>query len=136
MALTRRTFLKTATLATVARQVQALQARIEARETRDTGPLARLRSDPARILSDAGMSPDPWQADLMRSSWSRAMLNVTRQGGKSLAASGIALRTALFQPGSLTLLLSPTLRQSGELFRDKFMRIYDRLGRLIPATNE
>jgi hypothetical protein len=46
------------------------------------------------------------------------------------------LHTALLQPGSLTLLLSPTLRQSGELFRDKFMRLYTALGRPVAATQE
>ncbi len=38
------------------------------------------------------------------------------------------MRTALLQPGSLTLLLSPTLRQSGELFRDKVLRLWRALG--------
>jgi hypothetical protein len=38
------------------------------------------------------------------------------------------LQTALLSPGSLTLLLSPSLRQSAELFRDKVMRLYNELG--------
>jgi hypothetical protein len=39
-------------------------------------------------------------------------------------------------PGSLTLLLSPTLRQSGELFRDKVMRLYEANGRPLKAKQE
>ncbi len=134
--LTRRTFLGAVTLATVAKQLESLQARIQARETQAAGPLARLRADPARILSDAGMEPDPWQAELLRSSWSRAMLCCSRQSGKSQVAAAIALQTAFFKPGSLTLILSRTERQSGELFKDKLLPIYDRLGRPVPALNE
>jgi hypothetical protein len=38
--------------------------------------------------------------------------------------------------GSLTLLLSPTQRQSGELFRDKVLRLYGQLGCPVPARRE
>jgi hypothetical protein len=43
---------------------------------------------------------------------------------------------ALLNPGSLTLLLSPTLRQSGELFRQHVLPLYSALGRPLPATQE
>jgi hypothetical protein len=36
----------------------------------------------------------------------------------------------------LVLLLSPTLRQSGELFRDKVLRLYNALGRPIATIQE
>jgi hypothetical protein len=58
----------------------------------------------------------------------------SRQAGKSTTAAAIALAVALTEPGSLILLLSPTLRQSGELFRDKLLRLYDALGRPMPAV--
>jgi hypothetical protein len=64
------------------------------------------------------------------------LLLCSRQAGKSTAAAALALREALLWPGSLVLLLSPTLRQSGELFRDKVRRLYDRLGRPVPAARE
>jgi hypothetical protein len=60
----------------------------------------------------------------------------SRQSGKSLSAAALALREALGRPGSLVLLLSPSLRQSGELFRDKLLRLYDALGRPLAATQE
>jgi hypothetical protein len=56
------------------------------------------------------------------------LLLATRQGGKSTVAAGLAVRTALLEPGSLTLLLSPTLRQSGELFRAKVLPLWRALG--------
>ncbi len=60
--------------------------------------------------------PDPWQAKVLRSSGGNVLLNCSRQAGKSTTTSIIALHTAQYQPGSLTLLVSPSLRQSRELF--------------------
>ena len=45
------------------------------------------------------------------------LLNCCRQSGKSTIAALLATWTALYTPRSLTLLLSPSLRQSAELFR-------------------
>ncbi len=59
----------------------------------------------------------------------------SRQAGKSTVAAALALKSALLHPGSLVLLLSPTLRQSGELFRDKVMRLYAALGRPIKGQD-
>jgi hypothetical protein len=64
------------------------------------------------------------------------LLLCTRQGGKSQTAAALALWTAFLQPGSLTLLLSPTQRQSGELFRDKVKRLYYAMGRPVQTAQE
>jgi hypothetical protein len=45
------------------------------------------------------------------------LLNASRQSGKSTIVALLNIHTALHQPESLCLMLSPTLRQSGELFR-------------------
>ena len=45
------------------------------------------------------------------------LLQGPRQAGKSTVVSALALHTALFQPGSLTLILSPGQRQSSETFK-------------------
>jgi hypothetical protein len=52
----------------------------------------------------------------------------SRQSGKSQTAAGLALRSALLEAPALVLLLSPTLRQSGELFRDKVLPLWRALG--------
>jgi hypothetical protein len=96
--------------------------------TGEPSTVDRFWADPARILSDAGMTPDPWQAELMRDSWTRALLLCSRQSGKSQVAGALALHDALTRPRSLVLLLSPTLRQSGELFRDKICPLWRALG--------
>jgi hypothetical protein len=61
------------------------------------------------------------------------MLLTTRQGGKSTTAAALALKTALLEPGALVLLLSPTQRQSGELFR-KAADLHRQLGRPVPLA--
>jgi hypothetical protein len=47
----------------------------------------------------------------------RILMNCSRQSGKSTCASIIALHRCVFWPGSLALLVSPSLRQSGELLK-------------------
>ncbi|OSM06762.1 terminase large subunit domain-containing protein [Magnetofaba australis] len=61
--------------------------------------------------------PDTWQRRFLLSASQRVILLCSRQVGKSTAAAALALHTAIFRPGSNTLLLSPSQRQSGELFR-------------------
>jgi len=70
---------------------------------------------------------DPWQEEVLTGDWKRALLNVTRQGGKSTVAALLGLYEALYRPGSLTLIVSPSDRQSGELFR-KLVALRDVLG--------
>ena len=94
-----------------------------------------LALDPARFAEVAGMTLDPWQARLLRSSAPRILMNITRQGGKSSTAAALALHTAIYAPRSLTLMVSPTQRQSGELFR-KALAVYRALGRPVDAASE
>jgi len=80
---------------------------------------AACKLDPVAWCQGAlGLDPDPWQAEVLRSNAKRILLNCSRQSGKSTITAALALHTAIFQPGSLVLCLSPTLRQSGELFRN------------------
>ncbi len=59
---------------------------------------------------------DPWQAAVLRSPAKRILLNCSRQAGKSTCTAIVGLHRALYWPGSLVLLVSPSLRQSRELF--------------------
>ncbi|HEY1954369.1 MAG TPA: terminase family protein [Polyangiaceae bacterium] len=67
----------------------------------------------------------------MRSSSQRLLLNCSRQSGKSTIASVLALHRALYFAPSLILLLSPSLRQSSELFR----KVLDRLAAIPEAPD-
>jgi hypothetical protein len=91
--------------------------------------------DPVLLARRAGIDPDPWQADLLRSTRARTLTNVSRQAGKSTTAGVLAVHTAVYVPGSLVLMVSPSLRQSGELFR-KAVGVYRALGRPVPAEAE
>jgi hypothetical protein len=95
----------------------------------------RLAADPVRMLEQADITPDGWQAAVLRSQASRSLLLCSRQSGKSTIAAAVALHTALYQPGALVLLLSPSLRQSGELFK-KSVSLYRALGRPVSAEAE
>jgi phage terminase large subunit-like protein len=95
-----------------------------------------LLVDPGAVMDDAGLTPDPWQRDVLQSPSRRFLLLCARQSGKSQVAAALALHAALTEPGSLILLVSRGLRQAGELFRDKFLRLYRNLGRPVPSVRE
>ncbi len=63
------------------------------------------------------MEPDPWQQQVLRFAGKRLILNCSRQSGKSTTTAVLALHKGMYCPGSLILLISPSLRQSSELFR-------------------
>jgi hypothetical protein len=75
------------------------------------------KSDACLMARRAGLVPDDWQADLLRSDARQLLLLCSRQSGKSTVSSILALHEAVYKPNSLILLLSPSLRQSQELFR-------------------
>jgi hypothetical protein len=66
---------------------------------------------------------------------SQILLLCSRQAGKSTVASALAVRAALLQRDALVLVLSPSLRQSGELFR-KVLGHFNALGRPVPVKGE
>jgi hypothetical protein len=91
-----------------------------------------LGLDPSLLLEAQGLSPDPWQRALLLSTERQILLNCSRQSGKSTTVAALALHTALFVAGAQVLLLSPSLRQSGEIFR-KVLYGYHALGQPVAA---
>lgn len=114
----------------LALEVARLKSRIRSR-----GPevLERLRAHPTAIM--AGMTADAWQGKLLTAPPPRTLVLCSRQAGKSTVAAALALLVALTQPAALVLLLSPSLRQSGELFR-KVSDVYRSAGRPVAASQE
>ena len=94
-----------------------------------------LALDPVRFARGVGLEPDPWQADVLRSDAQRLLLLCSRQSGKSTTTALLALHTAIYRPKSLVLLLSPSLRQSGELFR-KVTEFYRAMAEPPPSDAE
>jgi len=77
----------------------------------------RWALDPAQLLRPVGVIADPWQQLLLRERPRRALVLCARQVGKSTSAAVAALHEAIYEPGSLILMISTTQRQSGELLR-------------------
>jgi hypothetical protein len=98
---------------------QAIQAAIKRQ-------IEREQHDAVLMALRAGVEPDAWQAELLRSDTKQLILNCSRQSGKSTTTSILALHQAIYTPDSLILLLSPSLRQSQELFR-KLQHFYGEL---------
>lgn len=73
--------------------------------------------DGAAFAARCGVTPDPWQRDLLQQRPPRALLNCSRQSGKSTVCQLLALHTALYSNG-LTVVASPSMRQSGEFVRE------------------
>ena len=104
--------------------------------------MSRLREflagglDPVKLARNIGMEEcDAWQAQVLRKPHQRELLVVHRQGGKSSAAAVAAVHAALFEPGALVLVVSPSQRQSSELFRT-MLTLYRSMGRPVPAEAE
>jgi len=92
--------------------------------------------DPVRFAGAAlGMDLDPWQRRVLRSTALRVLLNAARQSGKSTTVGILAMHTILYEADSLVLLLSPTLRQSAELFK-KCLAVYRSLDHPVPSESE
>jgi hypothetical protein len=64
-----------------------------------------------------GLNPDELQARALRSDHKRILFNCCRQWGKSTIASAKVLHRAVFRPNQMILVISRSMRQSGELFR-------------------
>ena len=61
--------------------------------------------------------PDATQAQVMTGRIHRGLLNCTRQWGKSTVTAAMAVHRAWSAPDSLTIVASPSARQSGEFLR-------------------
>src|SRR5262245_40294650 len=85
-----------------------------------------LALDPAMMFDVMGWTPDPWQAQVLRSTHKRILINSCRQAGKSTTVAAKALHTALFRENADVLLLARAERQAGELF-NKAMQFFRQL---------
>jgi hypothetical protein len=88
-----------------------------------------------QLARDAGIGPDPWQAKLLEQRPKRCLMLCSRQSGKTETAIHLGLWTALYEPGSLILIVSPSQRQSQETFR-RLLIAYGKLGGVPELTQE
>jgi cytochrome c-type biogenesis protein CcmE len=111
----------------------------EIRRVRDayqTGDTASpVSDDPATFAAAVGATPDPWQAEVLRSDHPRKILCCGRQTGKSTVAAILAIHKALTAAGSTVLVVAPGERQAKLLF-SKAARLYKQAGYPLPAHSE
>lgn len=81
------------------------------------------------------ITPDPWQANFLRSTHPRLCLNCSRQSGKSSTAAILALWEAIHKPRSTIVLDSPSLRQSQELML-KFAEFLDMVDKNVKLDSD
>jgi hypothetical protein len=79
--------------------------------------LSQSLNAPLFAREKLGLEPDPIQKKILKLMARRVLLNCTRQWGKSTIAAVKAVHRAVFEPGSLTVVLGPSERQSGEFLR-------------------
>ena len=76
------------------------------------------------VRRELAFEPDAAQQRVLNSTSRRVLLNCTRQWGKSTVTAAKAVHQAMTVDGSLTLVVSPSGRQSGEFLRkaEEFVR--------------
>lgn len=77
----------------------------------------KLAADPVEFAKLLGIIPDEWQEHVLRYQGNKLLLLCSRQSGKSTITAIAALHKIIYSPGSLVLLVSPSQRQSSELFK-------------------
>lgn len=83
----------------------------------------------------AGLLPDEWQRSFLEAQHHRTLLCAARQSGKTQIVTAYALHQAITRPNSFVLILSPTLRQSGEAFREKLLPLWMAAGQPLKVSN-
>ena len=77
----------------------------------------QAKQDILKFCQVLHFKPYPWQIKFLQSQSKRVLVNCCRQSGKSTICALRALWRAIFFPGSLILIVSPTQPQSFELLR-------------------
>ena len=77
----------------------------------------RLRLDANALAEHCGYELDSWQRELVNSPAKQTLIAAARQVGKTLACAIVAAHEALRLPDGLIVVVSPSQRQSTELFR-------------------
>jgi hypothetical protein len=119
-------------LATYERQAAAIVREVRLLRQEASPPAVRSA---VQLAGDLGLALDPWQRDVLTTAARDILLLCARQTGKSTVAGILALHQAVYVPGSLVLVVSPSERQSKRLLRT-VRRHYGAVRALAPAVTE
>src|SRR5271157_678567 len=92
------------------------EIREKSRRTNGRGPAQRVGAV-EWVRERLGLAADALQARVLGTESRRGVLNCSRQWGKSTITAAKAVHQAYTEAGSLTLVVSPSARQSGEFLR-------------------
>ena len=92
--------------------------------------------DPVILARQAGVEPDDWQADVLRSPQRRALLNCCRQSGKSSTAAILGTHAALYEPGALACCSSGRVATIAGVVQSKCLDVYRSAGRPVAPEAE
>lgn len=115
-------------LATLERKAAAMQRQI--RElTQDLDMVEQPARTALDLAAELGVTLDQWQHDAITATQHDILLLVTRQGGKGMVASLLAISQMINHPGSTTVIVARADRQAKRLLR-RIRRLY----RLVPGA--
>lgn len=114
------------------RQAAAIAREVRLLRQEASPPPARSAVE---LAADLGLALDPWQREVLTTEQRNILLLCARQTGKSTVSGILALHTAVYRPGSLVLVVSPSERQSKRLLRT-VRRHYGALRSIAPAVTE
>ena len=97
--------------------------------------IERYRNDPSLLMQDAGLQPDPWQTEFLRSKELLNLILCSRQAGKTTCCAVLALTEAMTVANATVVVIAPIEPQASEFIR-KAMTIYNRIGRPMVLKRE
>ena len=94
------------------------------------------RLDPAQMMADAGLVPDPHQIELLDCQHDNTLVVWPRQSGKSQTCATKVLHQACFDPGDIIILAGEKQKQAQEVF-EKAFTLHGQLSKLgdLPKVN-
>jgi hypothetical protein len=114
--------------ASVARRIERLEAAARTHQAHTAlGP--DVLTDPAALARAAGLDPDPWQEQVLRSQAQTLLICCSRQAGKSTMVA-VLIVFLLLQAEKMVVIVSPSERQSKELVR-KVLTVWRKIGRPV-----
>lgn len=97
--------------------------------------VAKPVPSPVQLAAKLGIALDGWQERVLTTDARDIIMLASRQAGKSTTASVAALHEAVYVPGSLTLIVSPSERQSKRLLK-VVRRHYQHVKPIAPPVME
>lgn len=123
-------------LATLERQTAALQRQIrDIVHDDDADEVVPPKRSALDIAAELGISLDPWQIEALTTQRHDVLLCVTRQGGKGMVASLLAIAKMVNDPGSTTVIVARADRQAKRLLR-RIKRLYLQLADVPPLITD